>query len=94
MEFGLSGGQKGRVAIARALLKNAPIIVLDDCTSYLDLETKSKIFENSDWQNNSIRVLFKQINSTTTELIEKLYLPILYNKQNIKKGNEIKNETI
>lgn len=44
--FGLSGGQKQRVAIARALYKDAPIIVLDDCTSALDVETESKIFEN------------------------------------------------
>lgn len=44
--FGLSGGQKQRVAIARALLKNAPITVLDDCTSALDIETESKIFKN------------------------------------------------
>ncbi len=44
--FGLSGGQKQRVAIARALLKNAPVTVLDDCTSALDMETESKIFRN------------------------------------------------
>ncbi len=44
--FGLSGGQKQRVAIARALLKNAPVTVLDDCTSALDIETESKIFRN------------------------------------------------
>ena len=44
--FGLSGGQKQRVAIARALLKDAPVLVLDDCTSALDIETESKIFRN------------------------------------------------
>lgn len=46
--FGLSGGQKQRVAIARALLKNAPVTILDDCTSALDIETESKIFKNLD----------------------------------------------
>ena len=46
--FGLSGGQKQRVAIARALLKNAPVTILDDCTSALDIETESKIFKSLD----------------------------------------------
>lgn len=41
----LSGGQVQRVAIARALLKNAPIIVLDEPTSQIDLETETVIHE-------------------------------------------------
>lgn len=41
----LSGGQVQRLAIARALLKDAPLIVLDEPTSQIDLETESVIHE-------------------------------------------------
>jgi thiol reductant ABC exporter CydD subunit len=39
----LSGGQMQRIAIARALLKNAPILLLDEPTSRLDLENESLV---------------------------------------------------
>ena len=44
--MGLSGGQKQRLALARALAMNAPILMLDDTTSAVDLETEKYIQEH------------------------------------------------
>lgn len=41
--MGLSGGQKQRLSIARALLKDAPVLVLDDTSSALDMETEQRL---------------------------------------------------
>lgn len=42
----LSEGQNQRLAIARAILADAPILLLDEVTSALDLETEQRVLEN------------------------------------------------
>ena len=39
----LSGGERQRIAIARAMLKNAPIVVLDEATAYIDPENEALV---------------------------------------------------
>ena len=39
----LSGGERQRIAIARAMLKNAPVIILDEATAYIDPENEALV---------------------------------------------------
>ena len=41
----LSGGQKQRLSIARALVRRAPVLILDDATSALDLATEARLYD-------------------------------------------------
>ncbi|MGX6978406.1 ABC transporter ATP-binding protein [Vagococcus elongatus] len=56
---GLSGGQKQRISLARALAKEPAVLILDDTTSAVDMETENKIQKKLD----------KVTNNTTTFII-------------------------
>jgi len=60
----LSGGEKQRISIARAILKNSPVIVLDEVTSYSDIENESKI-------QQALKELLK--NKTAVIIAHRLY---------------------
>lgn len=54
---GLSGGQKQRLSIARALAKNAQILILDDSTSALDMETEYEIQQNLSQMKDTSKII-------------------------------------
>ena len=44
--LGVSEGQAQRIAIARAILTQAPVLLLDECTSALDEQTEAQLLSN------------------------------------------------
>jgi ABC-type multidrug transport system fused ATPase/permease subunit len=42
---GFSGGERQRIAVARAFLKNAPVLLLDEPTAFVDVKTESIVLE-------------------------------------------------
>ena len=54
---GLSGGQKQRISMARAFAKKTPILVLDDSTSALDMETEHQVQKNLDEYKNCTKII-------------------------------------
>ena len=72
---GLSGGQKQRLSIARALIRNAPILLLDDSTSALDMETEKEI-QNSlkSVKKDGIKIIIAHRISAVRDADEIIYL--------------------
>ena len=69
--LGLSGGQKQRVAIARAVLTDPKILIMDDSTSAVDMETEYEIQQQLK-DEMCIRDSFKTIGGELHEPMEKL----------------------
>ena len=71
---GLSGGQKQRISIARAISKKAPILVLDDSTSALDMETEAEIQKTLDDIKDVTRIIVAHRISAVKNADEIIYL--------------------
>ena len=54
---GLSGGQKQRITIARALAKKDPVLVMDDSTSALDMETEQNIHQTLQSLSDTTKII-------------------------------------
>lgn len=73
--MGLSGGQKQRLSIARALLKDAPVLVLDDASSALDMETEQRLIAalNAEHKDKTVITVAHRI-ASVKECDEIIYL--------------------
>ena len=71
---GLSGGQKQRISIARAVAKQNPILILDDSTSALDMETEHAIQQELSALTNTTKIIIAHRISAVRHADEILYL--------------------
>lgn len=71
---GLSGGQKQRISIARALSKKSPILVLDDSTSALDMETEHEIQKTLNALDGTTKIVIAHRISAVRHADEIIYL--------------------
>lgn len=81
--IGLSGGQKQRITIARALARKAPVLVLDDSTSALDMETEQCIHDTLRELKDTTKIIIGHRTSAVCHADEIL---ILENGQIVERG--------
>ena len=80
---GISGGQRQRIALARALLTDAPILILDEATSSLDILTEKRIVDNL--MNLDKTLIFIAHRLTIAERMEKVV--VLEHGKIVEEGN-------
>jgi len=71
---GLSGGQKQRISIARAVSKKCPILVMDDSTSALDMETEREIQKELKQLQGTTKIVIAHRISAVRHADEIIYL--------------------
>lgn len=81
---GLSGGQRQRISLARAILKDSPILILDDTTSAVDVETEMRIQKTlkSIFQDKTCFIIAHRISSVK----EADLILVLENGQIVERG--------
>ena len=72
--IGLSGGQKQRISIARAMARDCGILIMDDSTSALDLETEHRIQESIDRRRGMTKIIIAHRISAVKNADEILFL--------------------
>ena len=71
----VSGGQKQRISIARALMKNAPILILDDSVSAVDVKTEKAILKNlSETRKGKTTILIAHRISTIEDMDKIIFI--------------------
>lgn len=68
----LSGGQKQRISIARAYLKKAPIMILDDSVSAVDVKTEEKILQNIKENRKGLTTIIIASRVSTVEHLDRI----------------------
>lgn len=81
---GLSGGQKQRIAIARALATKPPILVMDDATSALDMETEENIHQAIKAEKSMTKIIIAHRISAVKDADE---IIILNDGEIVERGN-------